>query len=138
MGALLLAGLAGVFANGPLSWATAHDPNTLVQIAYERFQRHAAPGILTAQLAPPASDGGTVSLYLNEALVNAVKIEKIVPEPMQATAAERGIAYTIAVTGPGQRTQVRLFFTWQQTGIVRGDIGLVGRPPARFNQFVYP
>jgi hypothetical protein len=138
MGLLLLAALAGAFANGPISWATVHDPDNLVEITYERFQRHTAPGILTVQVAPQVTSGRAVSLHINEVLLNAIKLEKIVPEPTQATATERGIDYTIAVAGPGQRTQVRLFFTWQQTGIVRGEIGLVGRAPARFSQFVYP
>ena len=130
--------MAGAFANGPLSWATAHDPDTLIEITYERLQRHTAPGILTVQVAPQVTSGKAVSFHINEVLLNAIKIEKIEPEPIQATTTERGIDYTIAIAGPGQRTQVRFFFTWQQTGIVRGEIGLVGRAPARFSQFVYP
>jgi hypothetical protein len=138
MGLLLLAALAGAFANGPLSWAKAYDPDNVVEIEYERFQRNTAPGILTVQLSARATSGTAVSLHINEALLNAIKIEKIVPEPIQATATERGIEYTLAVAGPGQRTTVRIFYTWQHTGMVKGEIGLTGRSPARFSQFVYP
>ena len=35
--------------------------------------------------------------------MNAIKVERITPEPEQAKATEHGIEYAIAVAGPGQR-----------------------------------
>jgi len=43
--------------------------------------------------------------------LNAIKVERITPEPEQAKATEHGIEYAIAVAGPGQRTSVRILFT---------------------------
>ena len=65
MGLLLLSALAGLFANGPLSWGKAQDPQGLLEIEYERFQRHTAPGQFTIHLAPQAVSGTTVPLHLN-------------------------------------------------------------------------
>jgi hypothetical protein len=138
MGLLLLSALAGLFANGPLSWGKAQDPQGLLEIEYERFQRHTAPGRFTIHLAPQAASGTTVPLHLNAELLNAIKVERITPEPEQAKATEHGIEYAIAVAGPGQRTSVRILFTWEQVGIVNGEVGLAARPAARFRQFVYP
>lgn len=77
-------------------------------------------------------------LHLNGELLNAIKVERITPEPEQAKATEHGIEYAIAVAGPGQCTSVRILFTWEQVGIVNGKVGLAARPAARFRQFVYP
>jgi hypothetical protein len=84
VGLLLLSALAGLFANGPLSWGKAQDPQGLLEIEYEPFQRHTAPGQFTIHLAPQAAFGNTVPLHLNAELLNAIKVERITPEPEQA------------------------------------------------------
>lgn len=139
MGILVLAALAGVFATGPASWAEAHDPSGQVRVEYERFQRHMAPFSLQVHIAPESVSGDTIAVRLNADLVNAIQVQKVVPEPQNAKATADGIAYTFAVLEPGKPAALHFSFLVSRTfGTVDARIGLSGRPPARFTIFVYP
>jgi hypothetical protein len=138
MGLLVLAALAGLFATGPLSSTESRDQSDLVQVEYQRFQRHMAPSTLMIRLGPAVVSRDTVSLQFSESFVDAVQVQKIVPEPKEAKATPTGVEYTFAVADPAQSAKMRFFMRTEKIGIIAAQVGLRGREPARFRMFVYP
>ena len=63
MALLVAAGLAGVFARGPLSRAEAQGQG--LRLEYERFERYQAPSEIRVRLAPDAVVDGSVALMLD-------------------------------------------------------------------------
>jgi hypothetical protein len=138
MGLLLVAALAGLFATGPLSWAETRDASGSLRVEYARFQRHMAPFTLRLHLAPEAVPGNTVSVHVNNALADAIEVQKIVPQPQQTKVTPTGVEYTFATAEAAKPASIRFFLNSDEVGLLRAEIGLSGRAPARFSVFVYP
>lgn len=138
MGLFLLATLAGLFANGPLSSAETRDPSGLVLVEYERFLRHRAPTHLQVHLSPEAVAGSVISLRINHALAHALEAEKIVPRPQDAKVTSAGVEYIFGVVEPGRPTSIRLPVNPDGVGPLQAELGLSSREPARFTMFIYP
>ena len=136
---LVLLGLGGLFAVGPLSMAMVSDEAGLVQLSYERFARVSAPSLLHIELAHDAARSAPVTLELNRSLVEAIQIERIQPEPSrELMGVEGGLALEFAAVPPGQQALIQLFIKPVGMGLVKGSIALHGQSPIRFTQLVYP
>jgi hypothetical protein len=137
---LVLAAIAGLFATGPLSTAEAVDGEGLVRVRYERFARLDSPSQLDVEFAPGATSSSTaVALVLGRSLAGAIQIQRVQPRPSRERSGENGgMVLELETAGVGRPTVVRIFAKWEQVGLIEGEIGLAGRPPARFVQFVYP
>jgi hypothetical protein len=138
MGALALAALSGVFGHGPVSWQQASDPAGLVRVEYERFERQFSEHILKVEIAPGATTSDTVSLRLNGAFLEAAEVREIVPRPREERSAGHNVEYVFPVAQPGQPATIRFALKLREAGAITAEIGLSGREPARFTQFVYP
>ncbi|MXQ14833.1 hypothetical protein [Microvirga makkahensis] len=138
MGLILLAALAGLLATGPLSWSEARDSTGALRVEYERFQRHMAPSTLRLHLSPEAVSGGTVLIHVSDGFADAMRIEKIVPEPEQAKVTPTGLEYAFAAAEPGKAASIRFFLSSERFGSVEAEVGLSGREPARLSMFIYP
>ncbi|MXQ10503.1 hypothetical protein [Microvirga makkahensis] len=138
MGGLVLIALTGVFGHGPVSWQQASDPAGLVRVEYERFERQFSERTLRVDIAPQATVGDALILRLNEAFLDAAEVKGIVPEPREARSVGSDVEYVFPVAQPGQPATIRFALKLRETGSHTAEIGLVGREPARFTQFVYP
>ena len=138
MGGLFLAALTGVFGHGPVSWQQARDPAGLVRVEYERFERQLSEHTLQVDIAPEAATGGAVALRLNGPFLAATEVKEIVPRPREERSAGGDVEYVFPVARPDQPATVRFVLKLKEAGIIRAEVGLAGREPARFTQFVYP
>jgi hypothetical protein len=113
-----------------------------VRLEYERLTRYGAPTQLQALLSPEAFKDGTARVWMSREFVRHVEIEKIVPEPDQEEIAEQnnvpGILYSFRAEGTGQPARVQFHIRPTEIGTRSGQIGLAGRSPLSFQQFVFP
>ena len=136
---LVLLGLGGLFAVGPLSSAVVSDEAGLVHLGYERFSRVSAPSLLRIELDHDAVHSGPVTIELSRPFVEAIQIERIQPAPSrELIGMEGGLAFEFAAIEPGQQALIQLFIKPAAMGLVEGSIALRGQSPIRFTQLVYP
>jgi hypothetical protein len=136
---LVLLGLGGLFAVGPLSSAVVSDEAGLVHLGYERFSRVSAPSLLHIELDQDAVHSGPVTIELSRPFVEAIQIERIQPAPSrELIGMEGGLAFEFAAIEPGQQALIQLFIKPAAMGLVEGSIALRGQSPIRFTQLVYP
>jgi hypothetical protein len=138
MGVLVLTALTGVFGYGALSWQQATDPAGLMRIEYERFQRQGSEFTLRVDIEPEATTGDAVPLRVSGSFLDAVEVKGIVPEPRGAKSLGADVEYVIPVAQPRQAATIRFALKMREVGSHTVEIGLTGREPARFTQFVYP
>ncbi|WP_201861390.1 hypothetical protein [Microvirga soli] len=138
MGGLVLTALTGVFGYGPVSCQQATDPAGLVRVEYERFQRQGSEFTLRVDVAPQATADNVVPLRVSGSFLDAVEVKGIAPEPREARSLGADIEYMIPVAQSGQAATIRFALKLREVGSHSAEIGLSGREPARFTQFVYP
>jgi hypothetical protein len=76
----VLAAALGAFGGGLLSAAAAGEPDGPLRIAYERFVRAGSTTRLVIQ-ARTEGDAAGLTLQVDRAYFDAMRIERIVPEP---------------------------------------------------------
>jgi hypothetical protein len=136
---LVLAAAAGLLATGPMGTAEVSDEAGLVHVRYERFARLGAPSTLRVEFAAAATSSPTVALELGRSLAEAIQVERVQPEPLRERAGGGGgLVLEFGIAEPGRPALVRIFAKREKIGLVEGEVGLAGRPPVRFTQFVYP
>jgi hypothetical protein len=138
MGGLVLTALTGVFGYGLLSWEQASDPAGLLRVEYERFQRQGAEFTLRVDVAPEATTHDAVPLRVSGTFLDAVEVKGIVPEPREARSLGGDVEYVFPMAQPSRAATIRLALKLREVGSHSAEIGLGGREPARFTQFVYP
>ena len=139
MVAVLIAALLGLFSTGLLSSAEARDEAGLVRVEYQRFLRHLAPTTIRVRIAPDAGASDTVSLRVGRSFARAMQIEQIRPEPQQALTDKDGLILVFRMGEAGGPGLIHFSIKPNEPArIVRGEIGLLGRQPARLTQFIYP
>jgi hypothetical protein len=138
MGGLVLTALTGVFGYGPVSWQQASDPAGLLRVEYERFQRQGSEFTLRVDVAPEATAENSIPLRVSGTFLDAVEVNGIVPEPREARSLGGDVEYVFPMAQPSRAATIRLALKLREVGSHSAEIGLGGREPARFTQFVYP
>lgn len=133
---LIGAAVSGVFASGPLSEAETRDPDGTIGVEYERFVRRMAPTTLRIRFLAPVANADRVAIEFGNSFIRDVEIETVRPEPEHMTAMPDGVRMAFRLAQGGGA--VTLSIKPQAVGSLRGEVGIVGRRPARLSQFVYP
>lgn len=135
---LLLLAIAGLFANGPLSQATATDASGRVSVEYDRFARHGATARVTIGVAPQAA--GDILLRLNDAIPRGFTIETVSPHPAESRISGTGLEWLFrAADMTVARFTVHVTLRAEQLGSVPAEIGLShDTAPAKLRFFIYP
>lgn len=138
MALLLVAGLLGLFGYGPLSQGQAGDPGTL-SVEYDHLQRASAPSEYRFTVAPSLVRDGELRLRFDDALLDEVDMESIIPEPKEVRSGPGYTEFVFAVN-PGKGPPARVQFQFQQAtfGHVRGNVTADGAAPLVIDQFIYP
>ena len=138
MAALLVAGLLGLLGYGPLSRAQAGTPGTLT-VVYDRLQRASAPSAYRFQAAPTLARNGELRLRFDNALLEEIELNSILPEPVQMRS---GPGYTefVFAMDPAEGPPARLQFQFHPAtfGHVRGRVTADGAQPLLIDQIIFP
>jgi len=128
----VLAAALGLFGRGFLSRASASTGG--LHLRYERLERFQRPTSMQLRISATAEQ--TTSLLIERRYLDAIRIERIMPEPEQAAAHARGLIYHFA--SHGEPITITFHLQLERFGLVSGQIGLLDGPMLSFNQFVFP
>ena len=137
MAMVVAAAVAGVFSEGPLSWSSAQQRSTGVELRYERFVRRGGPTSLDLVVPARHAERGAVAVWIDREYLNEVRIDDITPTPDSATGADGGVVYEFAVRDAAA-LEVSFDVTPDAIGFRTGRVGLSDKEPMRFRQAFYP
>jgi hypothetical protein len=132
----VIAAALGVFGRGPLSKARASAPDGSMSVEYSRFERHGAPSHFTVTLRPAAAMDSTVSLWVSDAYLDGVWLERIVPQPVKEISQGDRTVFEVPVFRDSAR--VSFHFRPDRLWSQRIELGSPGRDAMRLSRFVYP
>jgi hypothetical protein len=132
---ILVAGVGGLLGMGPLSRTEVRGPDGL-RIEHARFVRAEATQTITVHIPTPSPGG--YRLALGRALLDRVRIDSVVPNPVRTEVLADGVGYVFAA-GPVAAPVVATFhFTPRSIGIVQAGVGVPGLAPLTIWMLVYP
>lgn len=133
---LALAGLLGLFGDGPL--AKVRAANGPVEAQYDRFERLLSPAQLEVQVSPEAAQNEEVRLQIGRELLDGWEIRDISPQPDRMELSPDRITYVFGVRDPSSPMRITFDIETARAGSHSGQIGLDGGEQIDVNQFVYP
>lgn len=103
----VVAAVFGVFGGGPLSAAQAGAPGAPLWIEYERFVRLGAPTRISLH-ATVAASTSEIRLRIRRSYFEALKIDRMVPEPAAIAIGENDVTmrFDSVASGPGPFTVI--------------------------------
>lgn len=134
----LAAGVGGVFGEGPLARGRAGDPTGPLSVDYERISRYFSPDQIRISAAPEAVTADTLRIWLDEAFLAGLRIDRITPEPARVASGAGRIEYAFLVTDPGARATVVFDVAPGRPWLRRGHVGLDRGTPLAVTQFIWP
>lgn len=135
MALLMIGGLLGAFGSGPLSRVSTGETNKL-QLEYERFGRYESPSSLKIHLKAPA-ESEEARIKISRSYFDAVRLERIIPEPVSVRVVDGWLDYTFKVDAPATLS-VKVDVTTQTFGRVEGTVASQDGAQLSFYQFIYP
>lgn len=139
MALIILFGALGLFGTGPLSSATAGDPDGPISLSYQRFVRHDGQDTLSVKVAPDqVNPDGTVEIWISAAYLEGIEFQGISPEPEEVRTDGVRTIYTFSVDDPVVPVGFMFFVQPQSMGRYTGEVGIVDGPVVSFRQFSYP
>lgn len=133
---VLLAGLAGLFGNGPLSHVTASAGN--LQVRYDRFVHADAPTTLDVDVSNVP--GNVVRLAIDRSLLEPMDVQRMQPRPERTRAAGDAVVFEFDLSD-ARTLHVLIDASPQSPALASGSIavlesGAAATVPVR--QLIYP
>jgi len=138
MALVLLAGLAGLLGNGPLSIATAGGPGSPLEVEYGRFARHSGPTQMEIRLQPTAMQGDTARVWLDREYLRGIQVERVIPEPESVEVTADRAVYVFKVNQSDQPASITFYITPDLIGTHTVRVGIDNGETLTFRQIVYP
>lgn len=135
--AVVIVALAGLLGPGPLSWTSAATPDGLVQVEYSRFVRHIGDTTVELRVQPDPAQPDSARVWISEEYLSALNLRQVTPEPDTWTALADGIVLSFPTAG-SEPVMVQMTVRPDDLWLIRGELGVPGRGPAAFWQFVHP
>ena len=133
----ILAAFTGFLGDGPLASTEARAGDDLT-VSYDRIERHRSPSMLEITVATAAADGGTIELWLDRQYVDALGIERILPQPESVETDDRRISYTFEVDTSRPRAVISFDVLYQALGMQSGGVGISDGASVSYRQFILP
>jgi hypothetical protein len=135
--ALLLAGLAGLFGKGPLSYAARQDGP--LRITWERICRYNSSIDLQVDLDPGQANGEQVLIWLDQAYIEQFEIETITPTPQNMHVDGKRMLVEFQAPPAGAPFHATFQIRPQRAGVLNGALGDANSSrQVRFEQLIYP
>lgn len=131
---VIVAALAGLFGNGPLSRANATSGN--LHVEYERFLRHQA----RAEVRIAArSEGNELRVWISRGYAEGMEIHQIAPEPARVEMHADRLVYVFASDEESGPREVMFRFDVAKPWRLEGEIGVEGSEErVALRHLVYP
>jgi len=135
--AIVVAGLLGLFATGPLSRSTVSNADRTLRVSFERFTRFGAPSELVVDVAPGATEGGEARIALSRDYLTAFQVQAVAPEAESVETQGPDLVYVFEVdegSGLEATFDLQADERWRKSAVIR----VPERPPVSLDQFIYP
>jgi len=137
MAAIVIAAALGLFASGPLSWATAQTSDGSLVVEYDRFMRKTSPVTVKVKVAASAATAEGLTFDIDEGFADAFRITEIRPQPAQSIATADGMRFRFA-TAPNAPATIYFHLSPEKIGVLRAGVGLGGRERLALTTVIYP
>jgi hypothetical protein len=136
----LIAAAAGLFGgSGPLAVTDTSSRDSKLQVQYSTITRLAGVPQFTVKADPSLAKGDKLTLGLSTKLIEAMKVERIEPEPESSKVAGGEQQYEFKVDPSAtEALQVRFDFKPDKAGLNAGELSVAGGPSISIRQFVWP
>ena len=134
---LLLAGIGGVFGNGPLS--NASDASSALRVRYERFLRRESPTELRIDARPQTSDEARIAVSSD--YLHALRLDNILPPPERLEESGEDVILVFRPARGTESVRITLDATPLHMGILHAHVRAVGDTQdngVRIDQFTWP
>lgn len=138
MALIVLLGLLGGFGTGPISGATAGDPDGPLAVEYERFVRHTGEASLSIQVAADQVVDGMVEIWIDATYLEGFELQQISVEPEEVRLDGERVIYAFAAEDPQSSLTLTFSIQPQEIGRYAGEVGIVDGSQVTFRQFSYP
>ena len=132
---LVAAAAAGLLGPGWASRSVADEPASRLRIEHERFARRLSPVQLYVRL-PPETAPGEQRIWVGAGLLEALRLEGVVPAPARVEPGAEGSSFVFAAAGGA--AEVRFELEYERSGLVRGRVGRSPTESVELAAFVYP
>ncbi len=136
--AVIVAALAGLMGEGPMSDATAGADGGPLQVEYHRFVRHAAPETIRIHLRPGAVQGKQARVFVSREYLEGLQIEDVTPELSSMEAVQDGTVYVFDLGAAGAPATIVFDVQHEPMGLTDARVRLGEQEAVSFSQFVYP
>jgi hypothetical protein len=133
MALVILAALLGFTGHGLFSERSAGSADAGFVVTYHRFERYAAPTLLSVLLA--ADNGGETRLRVNQEFLRKISQLRVDPEPVHVELDNGFDTYVFATHAPGP---IVFHYEPSSAGPMAITLGLEDGPLQTLRQFVFP
>ena len=127
MAIVVLAALAGLFGEGPLSLQTVANGDDGFSVTYERFGRRGKRTEVVVKARRDLVRRDELQVQLDTAYMENMQLEQVTPQPDKVVRTSEGNLYTFLVDGRSPIVSVTYTFTRDSMGPWSGTIAI---PPA--------
>lgn len=132
---LVVAGLVGALGRGPLARSVLQTGG--LRVEWDRVTRHGATSRIEVTLDEASlPDGANVQLFIDDALLEVVDIERVLPPPRQVVAMGDRLVSSVEIRRPPAR--LHLSVRPHRLGLHRGTLGVVGGPEVGLSLLTLP
>lgn len=120
---LIVVAATGLLGRGPMAKKIVRSYDGRLVVEYERIGRFKTPSSMLIQISPGEFKGGEASLWVNNAIVKQMGLQRVIPVPGRAEPGPDGVTYTWPVSDGTKTFAVRLDLQPDKPGIFPGELG---------------
>jgi hypothetical protein len=107
-----------------------------VWVEGRRVERHHRPTEVVFHVADGAGSGGRMEVWVEGSFLEKMKMERVVPEPVEVRREGARLVMTVVLEGKGREVKVEM--EPEEVGSSRGRVGVTGVGEAEVRQWVLP
>jgi hypothetical protein len=134
---VVVAGLAGLLGDGPLSSTSSSSMDGAVQASFDRFLHRSDPSVVTLRISERRRDG-SLQVHIGSEFLHRVRLLRITPEPESEIPGAGGINFQFASDEAGAPAEIAFRFEPKEWGSLQSDVALDDGSRVNVAQFVYP
>lgn len=135
---IVVLALLGLFGTGPISFATAGDPDGGLLVEYQRFVRHDGRTSLTVEIGSGQISNGQAEVWISTSYMEDVEIEKFSQQPDEVRNDGDRIIFVFLAEDVSEPISINFTLRPQAMGRLAGNVGIVGGPEVHLSQLSYP